>query len=341
MLAAPGCDRAPRNTLAIVQEKSATNIAARISLDSDAITTAQRATLTIDTTTAPGWDPQPLDLSKSLPEGLTIVEALPEVRRGGDREPLALRRQYRLEPFLDGTYEIKPITLAARQRTTGERESAPIEQVTTDPITLKVASVLTSGDAELAGTKGVVDPVEPTPWVLIGLGAAALVAGSGAAAWFLSRRREPPPPAPVLVPAHELALRRLDALMARRLVEAGRFDPFYAEASWILRTYIEDRYGLHAPERTTEEFLQESRTSAVLTDDDVRVLERFMGHVDMVKFAAVVPSEREAQSVAGTVREFVERTRALDRLVEETPNEPGTDVTGLTAPPVASSEVAR
>jgi hypothetical protein len=316
----PGCDRASREQAAVVQEKSASGLTARVSLDRAAISTAERAVLTIDTTTPAGWEPQVVDLAGFLPEGLTLVEARPETRRGGGAAALTLRREYVIEPFLDGKFEIKPIEIVASKRVAaGVPSDAPPEavSVTTDPIALEVASVLKQGETDLAATKGVVDPREPTPWLLIGLGGAALLMGAGVTAWLLMRKREVVAPPPVLVPAHELALRRLDGLMAKRLVESGRFEPFYAEASWILRTYIEDRFGLHAPDRTTEEFLQESRTSAVLVDEDVRVLERFMGHVDLVKFAAVTPSEREAQSVAGTVREFIERTRAADKLVEE------------------------
>lgn len=317
----PGCDRAPSTQAAVVQEKSAGALSARVSLDRATISTAERVVLSIDTSTPPGWDPQVVDLAKYLPEGLTLVEARPESRRGGGDARLELHRAFVIEPFLDGKYELKPIEIVASRRAIAgapEGDKAETVAVQTDPIAIEVVSVLKQGETDLAATKGVVDPHEPTPWLLIGLGGVALLMGAGATVWLLMRKREVITQPPVMIPAHELALRRLDGLMARRLVEAGRFEPFYAEASWILRAYIEDRFGLHAPERTTEEFLQESRTSAVLVDEDVRVLERFMGHVDLVKFAAVTPSEREAQSVAGTVREFIERTRAADKLVEET-----------------------
>jgi hypothetical protein len=108
-------------------------------------------------------------------------------------------------------------------------------------------------------------------------------------------------------------------LLSRRLVEAGRFKEFYDDASLILRRYIEDRFGLHAPERTTEEFLNETRASAVLMDEDVRILRKFLSHCDMVKFAAVIPSTPEAEGVAATVREFVDRTKDAERVVQVEP----------------------
>jgi hypothetical protein len=123
----------------------------------------------------------------------------------------------------------------------------------------------------------------------------------------------------VFIPAHELAMQRLAALMFRRLVEAGRFKEFYDEASLILRCYIEDRFGLHAPERTTEEFLEETRSSSALMDDDVRVLRKFLSHCDMVKFAAVIPSTPEAEGIAATAREFIDRTKNAERVVQVEP----------------------
>ena len=57
------------------------------------------------------------------------------------------------------------------------------------------------------------------------------------------------------IPAHEQAYRELERLLARELIEKGQVKEFYAGVSGVLRRYIENRFGLKAPERTTEEFL--------------------------------------------------------------------------------------
>jgi hypothetical protein len=324
MVTLGGCDRGPSSPPpAVVRDLEQGQLRVRVTLDRDQITTAQRARLTIATTMPDGFDAAAIDLPKSLPEGLSLGPSLPETRpKPGAAAAGALQREFLIEPFLSGEYTIAPIEIAATRRGSSPPETLSVR---TEPIVLRVASVLKEGETELADVKGVVDVAEPPNWWLIGAAAVGVLA-LGALGYRAWRRRGIVPPAPpVLVAAHDLALRRLDELMARRLVEAGKFEPFYAEASGILRRYIEDRFGLRAPERTTEEFLEESRTSAVLMEGDVRVLERFMSHVDLVKFAAVVPTEREAQSVASTVREFVDRTRSADRLVELRPD-------GTTAP---------
>lgn len=270
--------------------------------------TSQRIRVRFEMLAASGVEPAEPDLAAALPEGLTVVGSSSDARddAGGTR---IIFREFDIEPFLPGEYTIAAVSIGAKH-STGEA----IPPVSTQPVEIKVESVLPPGTEELAAAKSIVEPPRaPVPWFWIGVGAAlAILALGGAMLWL---RRPPPLPEPIRVAAHDLAFRRLDALMARRLVESGRFDVFYSEASLLLRRYIEDRFGLHAPERTTEEFLEESRASSFLMEEDVRVLQRFLGHCDLVKFAAVIPSTRDAEAIAATIREFVDRTRDARHLV--------------------------
>ena len=61
----------------------------------------------------------------------------------------------------------------------------------------------------------------------------------------------------IVKPAHEIAYERLRKLVERDLIKSEQIKQFYEEISNILRHYIEDRFDLRAPERTTEEFLME------------------------------------------------------------------------------------
>ena len=71
-----------------------------------------------------------------------------------------------------------------------------------------------------------------------------------AARWW---HQPAPPPPPV--PAHIIAYAALRELFAQNLVARGLIKPYYFALSTILRRYIENRFGLQAPEQTTEEFL--------------------------------------------------------------------------------------
>lgn len=301
-----GCGRAPSaaqsqqaDAVQVVGEGGPVRLTLRVS--PTALTTAERISVRLEALMASGLELGDIDLAKSLPEGLTVVD-LTSDRRAAENGATVVIREWRIEPFLAGEYEIGTLQ---------------VNKVETAPVKVVVLSVLKPGEEDLAEAKPIVEPPAETPlwvwWAIGGAGALAI-----ALMLFISshRRRAARGPDPVFIPAHELAMQRLAALMSRRLVEAGRFKEFYEEASLILRRYIEDRFGLRAPERTTEEFLTETRSSSLLMEDDVRVLRKFLSHCDMVKFAALIPSAPEAEGVAATVREFIDRTKNAERVVQ-------------------------
>lgn len=211
-----------------------------------------------------------------------------------------------LEPFLPGELKTPKIVLTPELKAGGEGK-----KLTIDPMAVEVASVI-KGDpatAKLADVKGVVDAPVATPWALIiggsvvGLG---VLTAAGVGVWMLRRREEAVAPPP---PAHAIALEALDRLRERGLIQSGRVKEYYFELSAILRRYIEGRFGLHAPDRTTEEFLYEARGAAAMGTKDVELLERFLEHCDLVKFAKLPVGPGQAELSMDTVRDFVVRTR--------------------------------
>jgi len=124
---------------------------------------------------------------------------------------------------------------------------------------------------------------------------------------FLSKPRTflsyPPPP-----PPHEVALAALHDLLARGLIESGQVELFYIRLSAIIRRYIEDRFQLRAPERTTEEFIREATSSRLLSLDHQMLTRDFLEQCDLVKFARHRPEQTAMR--AGYA--------AAERLVRET-----------------------
>ncbi len=117
-------------------------------------------------------------------------------------------------------------------------------------------------------------------WFLLVL----LLSACGAALFiWLKRRRELagiPPPAR---PAHEIALEALERLRAQ--LSAENYLGFIIEVSRILRVYIQDRFELRAPHRSTEEFLSEASQSQLLSPEHQELLGDFLRQCDLVKFA--------------------------------------------------------
>lgn len=140
----------------------------------------------------------------------------------------------------------------------------------------------------------------------------AVLAAAGGA-WLLYRkfarpeRREPPPPPPR--PAHEIALEELERIREADLPGRGLVKEYYSRVSDAVRRYLENRFGLRAPERTTEEFLQEMATTSHLSGDQQNLVTAFLAEADLVKFARYGPTEKEMAGVFAAAVRLVEETR--------------------------------
>lgn len=136
------------------------------------------------------------------------------------------------------------------------------------------------------------------------LAAGFVVLLAGFAAWYYLRfrktRRAAPAPARV-IPPHERALMALAELEGSAAADKA----YYSALDRTLRVYLDGRYGIPAPERTTRE------VTAMMVSRGLPVagLAELLDAVDLVKFArAELPVERRRESLE-RVRAFVERTR--------------------------------
>jgi hypothetical protein len=150
-------------------------------------------------------------------------------------------------------------------------------------------------------------PVEiESPWSWLGRVAAVLfVAGLLALAWWWRHRRQAstPPPETTLAP-EERARRRLQAALDR----IDQPEPFATEVSEIARTYLEERFGLHAPDRTTEEFLVELSDSAAVDARHKTLLADFLTRCDLVKFARAEADRHELEELHAAAGRLVDET---------------------------------
>lgn len=175
---------------------------------------------------------------------------------------------------------------------------------------------LATNDLLTNGLRAVKPPLEiPSgwSWLLWALGAllaAALIAGL---VLWLRRARQTPPPPPV--PPHVRARQRLEAALAL-LAEPK---PFVIEVSDTLRGYLEERFNFRAPERTTEEFLRELQTTALLNDAQKLSLADFLQRCDLVKFARYEPTERELRDLHSAACRLVNETEPQPEFLANNP----------------------
>ena len=221
--------------------------------------------------------------------------------------------RYRLEPFLSGTFSVGGFVFEFTETNTADSEEPKVYSLETEPVEIEVSSLLGEERAELviADIEGVVElPAERGLWWVWVSAAVVILAGVGL--WFKFRRRKLLEIARIFRPAHEVAYERLRRLVAENLVEAGKIKEFYESISGILRHYIEDRFELRAPERTTEEFLFDLQQGGadVLGGQDKAKIGEFLQHCDLVKFARYEPMKEQIQQTFDLVKDFIEKTRS-------------------------------
>ncbi len=233
-------------------------------------------------------------------------EALPGWRvhdRGVERLDTAgrieERRRIEAIPTAPGKVGIPPQVVRFRRE--GREGFQP-----TQGASIEVVSVLAEQDADLRPLKA---PIEAPPllWPWLAAGAALLAAG---ALLFrvLRRRRRGAPLAPP-VPPHERALRLLEELGRRTLADPEAQKALYYDLSMAVREYVEGRFGLRAPERTTEEFLEEAASFRGFPLERRDLLRSFLEACDLVKYARHLPSREEVREALASARRFVEQTR--------------------------------
>jgi len=107
---------------------------------------------------------------------------------------------------------------------------------------------------------------------------------------------------------HEIALEKLEA--ARALMTPDSVREYAFTVSEIIRVYIEQRFGEKAARRTTEEFLSDllQQTDTPLTQHRA-LLEDFLNHCDLIKFARWGATVRELESMQESARTFILDTR--------------------------------
>ena len=188
---------------------------------------------------------------------------------------------------------------------------AGVQTITTDPIAVCVVSVLdeSGGAGQL---RDIASPMPPsTPiwvWCLAAIPVLAL-------AWLAIRRRrqraEPEVPVP-RTPPHLIALQALQRLLDEGLIERGEFDLFHTRLSWIVRRYIEHRFGYRMSVRTSDEFVNEMRRDPTTLGPYQDTLREFLTLCDRVKFARWIPDRPSVDGAVAACRGFLGETGQSD-----------------------------
>ncbi|MEN8232060.1 MAG: hypothetical protein ABFR35_05210 [Thermodesulfobacteriota bacterium] len=229
----------------------------------------------------------------------------------GDNIRVIHAATYFLEPYLPGTYTIPKMTVTYLDRN-NEAESY---QIVTEEIQIAVKSLLDkdTGSVEIKDIKGPLSLPENTALQILLVGSGLLLVMLGIAGflyWQKTAGNKKPPE--IQLRPEEIALQELERLLAEDLLTRGGVKLFHLKISDILRHYIENRFGIRAAERTTEEFLTELSVAKSQRDSLLgshkTLLADFLIHCDLVKFAKHEPTIAESEKTVSICREFIEKT---------------------------------
>jgi len=315
-----GCEKSPDGKADKAQFEIDKNyergpLTVHVRADKATITIAETVLLELEAAIEPGYEVRMPKVDKVLESfGIVDWDNLGDKLDPNNRVVSTYR--YRLEPFLSGTYPIPAFTFEFYDANSPEDKKY---ELTTEPIDIEVTSLLGEQRAELK-IEDIEDVLEMPrqafyTWVWA-LGVVAVAAAAGL--WLYLRGKRVKELVRIFKPAHEIAYERLRALVTEDLVGAGRIKEFYERISDILRHYIEHRFSLRAPERTTEEFLAELANTEVLPAAEKQRLGEFLKHCDLVKFAKHNPTTQQIQETFDLVKDFIEKTKSDERKVDVT-----------------------
>ncbi|MEE2641673.1 MAG: hypothetical protein VX768_13685 [Planctomycetota bacterium] len=254
-----------------------------------------------------------------------IVDFSPREQLGKDGQ-ITFLQKYKLQSPPSGSHAIPPILIEFVDRRPGEEESPKgrdAYELLTERVNFEVQSVIVDNvSANLNPPLGRLEKNNPeTSSAAQGWQAIVLIGGilavAGSVAWwaFRFRRRV------IRRSAYEIAKRKLDRLLASPRPGKLEIEAFYVQITLIVRQYLENRFDLRAPELTTEEFLAAVRGSAELSPEHQRLLDGFLKHADLVKFAGVEPTAEEIADMVQKASRFLDETSKNSPMIPD-PDQP-------------------
>ncbi len=163
------------------------------------------------------------------------------------------------------------------------------------------ATATNAAPTGLLDIKPAVDLPDPWAWVPW---AVALAVGVGLVVALLVWVYRRTDSAVQTEPAHVRATRKLAEV--RQL--AGEPETLCTLIADILRVFLEEKFGLHAPGRTTDEVMAELRKSSPLSPEECTMIEDFLFRCDEVKFAGHKLDTAELETMHNTANKLIEIT---------------------------------
>ena len=204
-----------------------------------------------------------------------------------------------LAPFEEGTYRLPPIpVLRGKDTLVFEGLDMEVKTMPVDTATFQLHDI--KGQMRYPLTFR-----EVLPW----LGGAVLLAALIVLlVWWLRRRAKTGEEGAHKDPAYIIALRELDKWRGDKFWAPDKQKAYYSGITDALKVYIEDRFGVDAPEMTTAELFEALKGAEDLPADLREELREVFECADFVKFAKHVASDEDNARALPTAVRFVTST---------------------------------
>ncbi|HEY5653823.1 MAG TPA: hypothetical protein VIR63_05590 [Pontiella sp.] len=275
----------------------------------------------------------PVELIITAYHPTNSIVTLPEI--GREKDIVLLKRDWATIPREDGLiqsesrYSITSFRLGEHIISTGSVSCIVGDHTLSTNFPAVTLSVISSLEADASSEIADIKPAQKLPgrippWLWVSTLVALSAFLIGVISSRLWRKRSDLAPGIPAIPPHIVALQSLEALTKKGLLEQDDCKSFYTELSLILRTYLEGRFNLNAPDETTEEIVDEMSRSPELGGAHRNILQEFMRQADMVKFAKGHAGRTTMEAAFETTKKFIEETQSpadqTDRPSQSGPN---------------------
>jgi hypothetical protein len=272
-----------------------------------------------------------------IPDTIDKIEVVEVLKNdtSNDKGSYKISQNIIITCFDFGAYVIPPFTVTYEKPNTNE-----ISAIQTNHLTLNVGNVNIDANAPFRDIKPPIE--EPYTladylfYLLFLIPVIVLIAAYIIFRKYWKKRKQnikPEEKREVLIkkpeiPAHIIALSRLDNLEKQTLWQNGKFKEYHTEISEIIREYIENKFFITALEETTAEIMNElfnyfdkynkknfdesqyfDDYSMELLKDNIR---KILETADFVKFAKYVPKTIENENVLNLSYKFVNDTTKMN-----------------------------
>ena len=159
-----------------------------------------------------------------------------------------------------------------------------------------------ASEGAIQDIRGPVEILTMTPWFHRLLLILAVLAVLGVIWWALRRR------ARQQAEFRESAAARARARLSESWAYVEQPERFCTRLSEVVRVYLEERFGLKAPDQTTEEFLASLPQSAALDAGLKPLIEDFLTQCDWVKFAQGDPGRTQCERLHQMASRLIDET---------------------------------